>query len=154
MQSGFEINFLTEWDRQDGGDLTASEFAPLILAGPNGSGKSNVLEVLAPIFYHIECQHLTYRPDLFAYNEETNPDGFNENQATPNAFELEYLIPTPDNLQEGGADITAHIKIVKMRDSGAQLFCAKSSWRRESAIPPTSLGVAAGLCLGLFVRRE
>ncbi|MDP1665792.1 MAG: restriction system-associated AAA family ATPase [Methylobacter sp.] len=122
LQAGFELHFLREWDRSESADVSDREFAPYILAGPNGSGKSNVLEVLAAIFYHIECQHLTYRPETFAFDEETNPQGFKEEYAQPNAFELEYLIPTPERLQEGGADLTAHIKIVKTPDSGAQLF--------------------------------
>jgi len=80
------------------------------------------LEVLAAIFYHIECQHLSYQPETFAFDEEQNPQGFQEEHAQPNAFELEYLIATPDRLQEGGAGLTAHIKIVKTADSGVQLF--------------------------------
>ncbi|MDO9047891.1 MAG: restriction system-associated AAA family ATPase [Methylobacter sp.] len=122
LQAGFELHFLREWDRSENSGVTDREFAPYILAGPNGSGKSNVLEVLAAIFYHIECQHLTYRPETFAFDEDTNPKGFNEECAQPNAFELEYLLPTPDRLQEGGTDLTAHIKIVKTPDSGAQMF--------------------------------
>ncbi|ESS71666.1 ABC transporter [Methyloglobulus morosus KoM1] len=122
LQSGFDLHFLREWDNQEDSDIAAWEFAPYILAGPNGSGKSNVLEALAAIFYHIECQHLSYRPDLFAYDEETNPSGFKEECAQPNAFELEYLIATPDRLQEGAAGLIAHIKIVKTPDSGAQMF--------------------------------
>jgi restriction system-associated AAA family ATPase len=62
------------------------------LAGPNGSGKSNLLEVLASIFYHLECMYLDYRPDSFEYNEETKPQGFQGAVSTPDAFELEYLI--------------------------------------------------------------
>ena len=122
LQAGFELHFLREWERSDNTDAANREFAPYILAGPNGSGKSNVLEVLAAIFYHIECQHLSYQPETFAYDEEANPQGFKEENAQPNAFELEYLLSTPDRLQEGGADLTAHIKIVKTSDSGVQLF--------------------------------
>ncbi|WP_340122920.1 restriction system-associated AAA family ATPase [Methylobacter svalbardensis] len=122
LQEGFELYFLRDWDRSESTDVTDREFSPYILAGPNGSGKSNVLEVLAAIFYHLECQYLTYRPEIFAFDEDTNPHGFSEEYAQPNAFELEYLIPTPDRLQEGGADLTAHIKIVKTPDSGAQLL--------------------------------
>ena len=59
LQAGFELHFLRDWDKSSAGD-----FAPYILAGPNGSGKSNVLEVLAAIFYQLECQYLTYRPDV------------------------------------------------------------------------------------------
>jgi len=90
LPAGFEINFLSEWawneDRCFG-------FHPYCLAGRNGSGKSNVLEALAAIFYHIECIYLDYRPDGFEFDPETSPEGFRAEKATPDAFELEYLIP-------------------------------------------------------------
>ena len=90
LSAGFEINFLREWawnhDR-------CFEFHPYCLAGRNGSGKSNVLEALAAIFYHIECIYLDYRPDGFEFDPEISPDGFRAEKATPDAFELEYLIP-------------------------------------------------------------
>ncbi|MGZ8172611.1 restriction system-associated AAA family ATPase [Methylobacter sp.] len=122
LQAGFELHFLREWDRTEDTNATDREFAPYILAGPNGSGKSNVLEVLAAIFYHLECQYLKYQPNIFAFDEEINPYGFKAECAQPNAFELEYLIPTPDMLQEGAAGLAAHIKIVKTPESGAQMF--------------------------------
>lgn len=50
LSAGFEIYFLREWDYG-----RCFEFHPCCLAGRNGSGKSNVLEVLASIFYHMEC---------------------------------------------------------------------------------------------------
>jgi recombinational DNA repair ATPase RecF len=81
LQTGFELHFLRDWERSDNADAATSEFAPYILAGPNGSGKSNVLEVLAAIFYHIECQHLSYQPETFAFDEEQNPQGFQEEHA-------------------------------------------------------------------------
>ncbi|MBC2712100.1 MAG: restriction system-associated AAA family ATPase [Desulfosarcina sp.] len=123
LQTGFELHFLREWDKDSAGD-----FAPYILAGPNGSGKSNVLEVLAAIFYQLECQYLTYRPDVL-----TPPDfsddfsgAFVQQQGIdahrPNAFELEYLIPIPDRLQAGSTDRFAHIKISKTADSSARVF--------------------------------
>jgi len=90
LSAGFEINFLREWawneDRCFG-------FHPYCLAGRNGSGKSNVLEALAAIFYHIECIYLDYRPDGFEFDPESSPEGFRAEKATPDAFELEYLIP-------------------------------------------------------------
>jgi len=55
LEKGFELHFQREWDR--GGN---DGFSPYVLAGPNGSGKSNVLEVLAAIFYHVECQYLDH----------------------------------------------------------------------------------------------
>jgi restriction system-associated AAA family ATPase len=90
LPAGFEINFLRGWawneDRCFG-------FHPYCLAGRNGSGKSNVLEALAAIFYHIECIYLDYRPDGFEFDPEASPEGFRAEKATPDAFELEYLIP-------------------------------------------------------------
>ena len=69
LQTGFEIHFLRDWDKEN-----ADEFAPYVLAGPNGSGKSNVLEVLAAIFYQLECQYLTYLPGaLIPLDENGDP---------------------------------------------------------------------------------
>lgn len=115
LQAGFELHFLREWDLSDNTDATNREFAPYVLAGPNGSGKSNVLEVLAAIFYHIECQYLDYRPEAF-------DSSFYEAYAHPDAFELEYLIPTPERFKESAVDLNAHIKIAKTKNNGAQLF--------------------------------
>lgn len=87
LQGGFEIIFRNERNCN-----AINDFNPFVLAGPNGSGKSNLLEVLAAIFFHLECMYLDYRPDSFEYSEETNPHGFQGSIATPDAFELEYLI--------------------------------------------------------------
>jgi len=108
LQQGFEVYFLREWDFGE-----ASEFNPYILAGPNGSGKSNVLETLGAIFYHIECVYLDYRPTSFEYEENENPKGFKAENATPDAFELEYFIPVPDDLKNKNVKGNAHIKIEK-----------------------------------------
>lgn len=88
LASGFEVYFLREWDYP-----RRFEFHPYCFAGRNGSGKSNVLEAIAAIFYHIECIYLDYRPDGFEFDAEINPNGFRAEKATPDAFELEYLIP-------------------------------------------------------------
>ena len=90
LSAGFEINFLREWAWNDD---RCFGFHPYCLAGRNGSGKSNVLEALAAIFYHIECIYLDYRPDGFEFDLDSSPDGFRAEKATPDAFELEYLIP-------------------------------------------------------------
>ncbi|QYS86155.1 AAA family ATPase [Flavobacterium oreochromis] len=45
LQSGFEIDFLNEYNSDKLWD-----FMPYCLVGRNGSGKSNILEVLAEIF--------------------------------------------------------------------------------------------------------
>ncbi len=83
LQAGFELHFLRDWDKE-----SAGEFAPYILAGPNGSGKSNVLEVLAAIFYQMECQYLTYLPDAL-----TPPDGNVDNEDTSNHQQFVALHP-------------------------------------------------------------
>jgi len=123
LQAGFELHFLREWDKENAGD-----FAPYILAGPNGSGKSNVLELLAAIFYQLECQYLTYRPDVLT------PPGFSDGfsnafvkrqgveEQRPNAYEMEYLAPVPKRMQGGNKATHAHIKITKTPDSSARIF--------------------------------
>lgn len=123
LQAGFEVHFLREWDKDSAGD-----FAPYILAGPNGCGKSNVLEVLAAIFYQLECQYLNYRPEILIPPDENGDSDQSPNQWQladlhhPDAFELEYLIPVPIRLQIGITDRFAHIKISKKADSGARVF--------------------------------
>lgn len=113
LAAGFEVHFLREWDY-----ARCFEFHPYCLAGRNGSGKSNVLEALAAIFYHIECIYLDYRPDGFEFDAETNPDGFRAEEATPDAFELEYFLPAdglvPRGLSPKSTDrAVAHIRITK-----------------------------------------
>ncbi|WP_334186767.1 restriction system-associated AAA family ATPase [Noviherbaspirillum sp.] len=98
LAAGFEVQFLDDWNwdrsfRFSDDYKRCFEFHPYCLAGRNGSGKSNVLEALAAIFYHIECIYLDYRPEGFEFDAELNPDGFRAEEATPDAFELEYLIP-------------------------------------------------------------
>ena len=88
LPKGLEIDFLREWENK-----RSFEFHPYCLAGRNGSGKSNVLEALAAIFYHIECIYLDYRPEGFDFDADLRPEGFRTDNATPDAFELEYLIP-------------------------------------------------------------
>jgi restriction system-associated AAA family ATPase len=140
LQAGFELLFLREWDHFEGKDSES----PYVLAGPNGSGKSNVLEVLAAIFYHLECQYLDYRPESFAFNEDDNPDGFQEELAVPNGFELEYLISLPAELQSKEHEQTAHIRIVKSVEekSGAQLFWLNNEEYGEEKRLPRSIGKA------------
>ena len=111
LQAGFKIHFLREWNYTEAG-----EFNPYILAGPNGSGKSNVLEVVAAIFFHIECMYLDYRPVSFEYDEIDNSHGFQSEIASPNGFELEYCIPAPASLNISGTQKYAHIRIIKEQD--------------------------------------
>ncbi|MEL6764389.1 MAG: restriction system-associated AAA family ATPase, partial [Cyanobacteria bacterium J06607_6] len=106
LQAGFEHYFRSEWALQD-----EQGFAPFILAGRNGSGKSNLLEVLAAIFYHLECMYLLNLPDSFRYEEQENPNGFRSDQASPDGFELEYLMRSPPDLPS--EDEQVHISIIK-----------------------------------------
>ncbi|MFD0589413.1 restriction system-associated AAA family ATPase [Paenibacillus sp. GCM10027627] len=117
LQAGFEVHFLREWNYAE-----VDEFNPYILAGPNGSGKSNVLEVLAAIFYHIECMYLNYRPVSFEYDEIENPQGFRSDIASPNGFEIEYFIIAPPTLNIAGNKEYAHIKIVKERGNSPHIY--------------------------------
>lgn len=108
LHAGFEYHFRTPWDLHE-----KQGFAPFVLAGPNGSGKSNLLEVLAAIFFHMECMYLENLPDSFRFDEQTNPCGFQGSKAVPDGFELEYLIPPNDALKVEELDGNAHVKIVK-----------------------------------------
>lgn len=118
LQQGFELYFQNDWDRSE----NREGFAPYVLAGPNGSGKSNVLEALAAIFYHLECQYLTIRPDGFDDDEEENPEGFRDEKSVPDAFELEYLTFPPITPEYGDQKVLVHIKIVKVPVSSAKVY--------------------------------
>ncbi|MFJ5505600.1 restriction system-associated AAA family ATPase [Pectobacterium carotovorum] len=90
----FEHHFRTEWGLQE--ELAQPEgFAPFICAGPNGSGKSNLLEALAAIFFQLEVQRVrrNFLPDVLQSTEQ---------DFSPVAFELDYLIKLPDSyIHEG-----------------------------------------------------
>lgn len=109
LQAGFEHHYRTEWEQQE-----KEGFAPFVCAGPNGSGKSNLLEVLAAIFYHIECMYLENLPDSFRFDEQANPQGFEGSHGNPDGFEVEYLIRADDALKVRGRNGNAHVLIVKL----------------------------------------
>src|SRR5450830_995633 len=93
---GFEHHFRSESSLQD--ELANPEgFAPFVCAGPNGSGKSNLLEGLAAIFFQLEVQRVrrTFLPAIFSYDPQDNPNGIQDKDGSPNAYELEYLIKLP-----------------------------------------------------------
>lgn len=117
LQVGFEYRFRSEWNLQE-----EQRFAPFVCAGPNGSGKSNLLEALAAIFYHLECIYLDNLPDSFLYDEETNPGGFHGQSATPDGFEVEYLILPQDALTTKGYNGQAHVWILKEPGEVPQWF--------------------------------
>lgn len=122
LQPGFEHFFRTEWDLQE-----EDEFAPFVCAGRNGSGKSNLLEVLAAIFFHLDCKSLNYRPELFEYDADNVPYGYQEERSFPDAFELEYLSkPFAEFVPNGTIDLP-HIKVVKEDYEGPQFFILNDS---------------------------
>jgi restriction system-associated AAA family ATPase len=88
LPANFEIRFLQKQNEDQ-----LFQFRPYCLVGRNGSGKSNILEALASIFYHLECMSLTNLPTSFVYDEEDNPTGFSSENATIDAYELEYYFP-------------------------------------------------------------
>lgn len=108
LQSGFECHFRKKWQLQEE-DSNSPEFAPFVCAGPNGSGKSNLLELLAAIFYHLECMVLDNLPDSFVYDEQDNPFGYRGEKGIPDGFEIDYWIK-PSGMTLPGE---AHISIVK-----------------------------------------
>jgi restriction system-associated AAA family ATPase len=131
LQAGFEFQFRSEWDLQE-----EQGFAPFVCAGPNGSGKSNLLEALAAIFYHLECLYLENLPDSFLFEEETNPGGFRGETATPDGFELEYLIRPQDALKTRGHDGQAHVRIVKQPGEAPKWFLLNHA-EQEGAVALT-----------------
>jgi len=145
LAAGFEVHFLREWDRAD-----ADKLNPYILAGPNGSGKSNLLEALAAIFYHLECQHLEYRPESFEYDEDSNSQGFQAEKATPDGFEIEYLIPCPVELNPNNHQALAHILIQKEPQVLPQAIWINRADFDPNANPELS-GQELKLCLPEFV---
>jgi restriction system-associated AAA family ATPase len=87
LPCGFEHHFRREWSMQD--EPAQSEaFAPFVCAGPNGSGKSNLLEVLAAIFFQLEILRVrrSFLPEILQSSDQ---------DFSPTAFELDYLIPAP-----------------------------------------------------------
>ncbi|GHC56126.1 restriction system-associated AAA family ATPase [Roseibacillus persicicus] len=155
LTKGFEIHFLREWEFED-----YDQFNPYCLAGLNGSGKSNVLEALAAIFYHIEAIHLDVKPAEFEPDPETKSKGFDSSVCTPNAFELEYLIPDDQTQKRSAlnyykAQLLAHIRIVKEKGKPPKVFHSPSfpdfsdgeeldSVQIKSYLPTFILGYSSG----------
>ncbi|MCA9420920.1 MAG: restriction system-associated AAA family ATPase [Nitrospira sp.] len=129
LQSGFEYFFRTSWELQED-----KGFAPFVCAGPNGSGKSNLLEVLAAIFFHLECKSLDYRPELFEYDPENVPGGYREEMGMPDGFELEYLSKPFSDFTGQDKSSPLHIKIIKELGGGPQFFLQNDAGF-DSALP-------------------
>jgi restriction system-associated AAA family ATPase len=123
LQPNFEYAFRSDWQRQD-----EQGFSPFVCAGRNGSGKSNLLEALAAIFFNIETRYLEFIPtkveeqidedeeenvaDLSEEKEKSNNTLLSSHSASPNAYELEYLIP----VKESGSprqSLLAHVLLKK-----------------------------------------
>lgn len=131
LPCGFEYYFRTDWALKE--EMARPEgFAPFICAGPNGSGKSNLLEVLAAIFFQLEILRVrrNFLPDIFQYDPEDNPEGIQEHEGYPNAYELEYLIKLPKEYQSYSSPEFAHVVVVKAPDSSPWL-----RWENNEAFP-------------------
>ncbi|OGR27390.1 MAG: ABC transporter [Desulfobacterales bacterium RIFOXYA12_FULL_46_15] len=130
LQAGFEYCFRSEWDLQE-----EKGFAPFVCAGPNGSGKSNLLEVLAAIFYHLECIYLTNLPDSFRHEEQENQDGFRSEKAIPDGFEIEYLIRPQEPLKKDDNG-HVHVRIVKEPNKTPRWFLLNHEDQQDPLEPP------------------
>ena len=148
LQAGFEYYFRTEWDLQD-----EQGFAPFVCAGRNGSGKSNLLEILAAIFYHLECIYLENLPDSFLYEEQENPNGFQSSKAIPDGFEIEYLVGPSEDLELEAEQL--RIEIVKQPEQAPEWFSWSTyleAWEelsigqelRHKLLPDYILGYSSG----------
>ena len=105
LPCGFEHHFRTKWGLQD--ELAqANDFAPFVCAGLNGSGKSNLLEALAAIFFQLEILRVrrSFLPEVL---QNTDQD------FSPVAFELDYLIRVPAECQPTQGDGWARVHLIK-----------------------------------------
>lgn len=105
LPCGFEHHFRSEWTLQE--ELANNEgFAPFVCAGPNGSGKSNLLEVLGAIFYQLEIQRVrrSFLPEALQSDEQ---------DLSPTAFELGYLIRVPKEYRRQDSLEWAKVKVWK-----------------------------------------
>jgi len=105
LPCGFEHHFRSEWSLQE--ELAQPEgFAPFVCTGPNGSGKSNLLEVLAAIFYQLEIQRVrrSFLPEALDNVEQ---------DFSPTAFELDYLIRIPAEYRHSDSPEWAQVAVFK-----------------------------------------
>lgn len=131
LPCGFEHHFRTEWGLKE--ELAKPEgFAPFVCAGPNGSGKSNLLEALAAIFFQLEVQRVrrNFLPEIFQYDPDDNPEGIQEHEGHPNAYELEYLIKLPKEHLSSDSPEFAHVVVIKELDKSPSL-----RWENTEAFP-------------------
>jgi restriction system-associated AAA family ATPase len=105
LPCGFEHHFRTEWTLQE--EMSSPDgFAPFVCAGPNGSGKSNLLEALAAIFFQLEILRVrrSFLPEVLQ-----NP----EQDFSPVAFELDYLIQVPPEYRRPDGGVWAKVGVWK-----------------------------------------
>lgn len=133
LQADFEHHFRTPWELQD-----EQGFGPFVCAGPNGSGKSNLLEVLAAIFFQLEVQRMrrSFLPENFLYDEEKNPEGFQDGDSIPDGFELEYLIRVPAECRNSESPPFAQVRVIKEPGLSPEI-----SWRNQTEFKTDDLGV-------------
>ncbi len=148
LHSGFHVNFRSSWDLKSDNILNES-FSPFICAGRNGSGKSNVLEAIAAIFYQMEVIRVrrNFLPDDFLYDEVSNPQGYKDNDASPNAFEIEYLIEIAEVQRQKSDEIFAHVTITKQNNQSPVMYCngeEVSYIQRHFLLPDFVLAYSSG----------
>lgn len=119
LHFGFEHHFRTEWSLQD--ELAQPDgFAPFVCAGPNGSGKSNLLEVLAAIFFQLEVLRVrrSFLPEVLQNNDQ---------DFSPVAFELDYLIRVPAEYRGPDSPEWAKVGVWKSPGESVRLL-----WENQS----------------------
>jgi len=145
LQPDFEHRFRSEWSLQE-----EKDFAPFVCAGRNGSGKSNLLEALAAIFFQLEVLRVRrILPPTFIFDEDDNPQGFEDGDGSPNAFELEYLINLPPELQQKGKESLAHVLVTKSPDDSPHIEWLNADLEvtereRDFLLPQYVLGYSSG----------
>lgn len=128
LHAGFKVEFHS----LDTKGIKAMEsFSPFCFAGLNGSGKSNVLEVLAAIFYHLECCVAKFKPKTFAAH-------FRPNECNPDAFTLEYLIGQ-HNSKPYALVYFDKIIIKKEKDKAPLMWRQIYPFTKEQELIPVSL---------------
>jgi restriction system-associated AAA family ATPase len=149
LQKDFEYYFRKPLQLQNDNNQL-EEFAPFVCAGPNGSGKSNLLELLAAIFYHLECMYLESLPDSFAYDPEANPKGYRSDYGLPDAFELEYLIKPKQAMKVKGHGELAHVLVKKLPKQSPKWFLLNHE-EQEGEVEINISGLPAKALLPDFV---
>lgn len=105
LPPGFEHHFRTEWTLQEE-MANPYGFSPFVCAGPNGSGKSNLLEALAAIFFQLEILRVrrSFLPEVLQNAEQ---------DFSPVAFELDYLIQVPPTHRRPDGPVWAKVGVWK-----------------------------------------